>query len=403
MPISSPQSDTPLQEILHPPEYRPRWLHFVLVFTEIVGRVPPLKLSPALLAMVAIACWPWENLRVAAAALSLAFVFLDGVGLALLPKLDRSFGPITPPLLALTLVRTSLTSCAGLLSGTPVALYAVITVQLGISVLSLYATWIEPFRIQVTREELRSPKLQSSEFLRLLHISDLHVEKTTARERKVLELVDDLKPDVIVLTGDYLNLSSVRDPAAQTAARSFLADLCERARSGYRSDVPVYAITGSPPVDLKGVVPEVFEGLPIDWLLDEVVDLDISDLNLSILGLGCTRERERDASRLRELLVGIPEERLVVLLYHTPDLMPEAVELGVDLYLCGHTHGGQIRLPLFGAVITSSEFWKRYEMGRYDEGGTTLYVSRGLGMEGLGAPRARFLSPPEVIEWTLSG
>jgi hypothetical protein len=79
------------------------------------------------------------------------------------------------------------------------------------------------------------------------------------------------------------------------------------------------------------------------------------------------------------------------------------VELGVDLYFCGHTHGGQIRLPLLGALITSSELGKRYEMGRYKEKGTTLYVSRGLGMEGLGAPRARFLSPPEVILWNLSG
>jgi predicted MPP superfamily phosphohydrolase len=68
-----------------------------------------------------------------------------------------------------------------------------------------------------------------------------------------------------------------------------------------------------------------------------------------------------------------------------------------DLY-----HGGQIHLPLFGAVITSSDFWKRYEMGRYEEGNTTLYVSRGLGMEGKGAPRARFLAPPEVILWILS-
>jgi predicted MPP superfamily phosphohydrolase len=74
-----------------------------------------------------------------------------------------------------------------------------------------------------------------------------------------------------------------------------------------------------------------------------------------------------------------------------------------DLYLCGHTHGGQIRLPLFGALITSSDFWKRYEMGRYEEGHTTLYVSRGLGMEGMGAPRARFLAPPEIVLWTLKG
>ena len=81
--------------------------------------------------------------------------------------------------------------------------------------------------------------------------------------------------------------------------------------------------------------------------------------------------------------------------------MPDAVETGVDLYLAGHTHGGQLRLPLFGALVTSSDFWKRYEAGRYREGQTTLYVSRGLGMEGLGAPRARFLAPPEIVVWDL--
>ena len=75
-----------------------------------------------------------------------------------------------------------------------------------------------------------------------------------------------------------------------------------------------------------------------------------------------------------------------ILLYHMPDLMPEAEAQGIDLYLAGHTHGGQWRLPGYGALITSSIFGKRYEMGHYTEGGTQLYVSRGLGMEGLFSP-----------------
>jgi hypothetical protein len=164
----------------------------------------------------------------------------------------------------------------------------------------------------------------------------------------------------------------------------------------------VYAITGSPSVDLKDVVPRIFDKLPITWLLDGVAHLNIKGHTIRLVGLRCTRERSRDVPRLRRLLATASGDSFTVLLYHSPDLMPEAVELGVDLYLCGHTHGGQIRLPLFGALITSSDFWKRYEMGRYEENDTTLYVSRGLGMEGLGAPRARFLSPPEVIVWTLS-
>jgi predicted MPP superfamily phosphohydrolase len=69
----------------------------------------------------------------------------------------------------------------------------------------------------------------------------------------------------------------------------------------------------------------------------------------------------------------------------------------VDLYLAGHTHGGQLRLPVYGAMFTATTVGKRYEMGRYDVDGLTLYVSRGIGMEGKGAPRARFLCPPEIV------
>ena len=83
--------------------------------------------------------------------------------------------------------------------------------------------------------------------------------------------------------------------------------------------------------------------------------------------------------------------------------MPAATTTGVDLYLAGHTHGGQLRLPVFGALVTASSFGKRYEMGAYREGRTVLYVSRGIGLEGLGLPRARFLSPPEITLFTLVG
>jgi predicted MPP superfamily phosphohydrolase len=396
MPGSSFENDTTLADILHPPDYRPRALHVVLVLSHLLGRVSPLALTPGWLALAAIACWPWADGRILVAALSIALALVDGIGLALLPRMGRSFGPVTPPLLALTVVRTSLTLAVGLLWNTWPALLGLTVVQLAITVASLYATWIEPFRIEVTHAALRSSKLSGSAPLRLLHVSDLHIERVTPREQELLDLVEEIDPDVVVLTGDYLNLSSVRDRAAQAEVRDLLAELCERTRG------PVYAITGSPPVDLKDVVPQIFDEVPVIWLLDRVADVDISDHAIRLVGLRCTRERSRDAPRLRRLLVNATGDSFTLLLYHSPDLMPEAVELGVDLYLCGHTHGGQIRLPLFGALITSSDFWKRYEMGRFEENGTTLYVSRGLGMEGLGAPRARFLSPPEVILWTLS-
>jgi predicted MPP superfamily phosphohydrolase len=70
--------------------------------------------------------------------------------------------------------------------------------------------------------------------------------------------------------------------------------------------------------------------------------------------------------------------------------------LNVDLYLCGHTHGGQVALPLYGALVTLSKFGKKYESGMYTVGDTILYVNRGIGMEGGLTPKVRFLARPEI-------
>ncbi len=367
--------------------------------SDALATIPPAALLPAWLALAAIACWPWDDLRLLAAATSLAFTLADGISLALLPRKGRSFGPVTPPLLALVIVRTLLAFTIGLLWKTLPGLLLSIGLNLVILLAAVYATWIEPFHIGVTQAELRSPKLDGHTPLRLLHVSDLHVERVTIREEKLLHLIEELAPDAVLLTGDYLTLSSVHNTVAQAEAHDLLARLCDAA--GPRC--PVYAIPGSPPVDHPDIVPSIFRDLPLTWLVDEIQELDLNGHNLRLAGLRCTADRSRDAPRLYHLLESNPAQSpFTLLLYHSPDLMPEAVELGVDLYLCGHTHGGQIRVPLFGAVFTSSDFGKRYEMGRYEENDTTLYVSRGLGMEGLGAPRARFLAPPEIILWTLS-
>ncbi len=149
------------------------------------------------------------------------------------------------------------------------------------------------------------------------------------------------------------------------------------------------------------MIPGIFEGLPIRFLQDETVTIGTEEQKICLLGVRNTYDEARDVRALRSLAATTSPSGLRILLYHTPDLMPVAASLGIDLYLCGHTHGGQIRLPLYGALATSSRWGKRYEQGRYLEHETTLYVSRGLGLEGLGAPRARFLAPPEAILWEL--
>ena len=104
-----------------------------------------------------------------------------------------------------------------------------------------------------------------------------------------------------------------------------------------------------------------------------------------------------ELTALRALLADLPAGAFSLLLYHTPDLMPQAAAAGVDLYLAGHTHGGQIRLPVIGALFTNIRSWKKYERGLYHVGGTSMYVSSGIGLEGRGGPRARFLCPPEIV------
>jgi predicted MPP superfamily phosphohydrolase len=102
-------------------------------------------------------------------------------------------------------------------------------------------------------------------------------------------------------------------------------------------------------------------------------------------------------------VAGIPEDAFTLLLYHSPDLIVEAAKHHIDLYLGGHTHGGQLRLPFYGAITTGSAYGKAFEAGLYEYGDTRMYISRGIGFEGGSMPRARFLCRPEIVHLAIGG
>ena len=83
-------------------------------------------------------------------------------------------------------------------------------------------------------------------------------------------------------------------------------------------------------------------------------------------------------------------------LYHNSDMMDYLKDTPVDLYLCGHTHGGQVALPFYGALVTLSRHGKKFEAGLYRQGETQLYVNRGIGLEGGHSPKVRFWARPEI-------
>lgn len=312
------------------------------------------------------------------------FFLLDWLMLALLPVYKKSFGPPQPPTALLAILRF-------VFAWLPLPISLPLQV-LG-SLLVLIGFWIEPHRIQITRQSLVTSKLKKGKRLRILHLGDLHIERITSREIQLNEEVKKLQPDLILFSGDVLNLSYHRDALAIQQAREIMAQ--------WQAPLGVYAVLGSPAVDLKEIAPQLFTGLPIHLLEEERVSIPVGDETLQLIGLSCTHRPFIDAPRLERLLPAGGD--FTVLLYHSPDLSPNAASTPVDMQFSGHTHGGQVCLPLIGALFTASLYGRAFSSGRYQLNGLTLYITRGIGMEGAGAPRVRFLCPPEITLWEIAG
>jgi len=359
----------------------------VLRICDLIESLPALIFATLLFGLALIptrANWP--------VALGLWLFFLgDWALIAALPRARKSFGPAKPPTLMLACLRL-----LPALLPLPWALSA----QIIGTLLVLYGFWIEPHRLTITRQTLQSKKLSPGPPLRLLHLGDLHLERRTEREQQLLALVRSTAPDLILFSGDFLNLSNLHDPEAHAEVRALLQELT--------APLGVFVVSGSPAVDLPELVPELLQDLPLRWLQNERVRLEHHGQVIDLVGVTCTHKPFVDGPQLVSLLTPPSplkgrEERFTILLYHTPDLAPEAAEAGIDLQLSGHTHGGQVRLPFYGALFAGSLYGKQFEVGRRQVGEMTLYVTRGIGMEGKGAPRVRFLCPPEITLWEISG
>jgi len=235
--------------------------------------------------------------------------------------------------------------------------------------------FVEPYWLQVSTIELATPKLRQTR-LRIVQISDLHCDRKVRTEPRLPGLINPLRPDLIVFTGDAVNT-----PDALPLFRETLGKL--EARIGK------FAVRGN--FDLPPALGEdLFEGTGFRELRADSLTLHKDGETFHLSGMTC------GVDELAGVVRAVPPDGYNIFLYHYPDLVERAADYGVDLYLCGHTHGGQVALPLYGALITFSEHGKRYERGLYRVAGTTLYVNRGIGMEGGLAPRVRFWARPEI-------
>lgn len=249
---------------------------------------------------------------------------------------------------------------------------------LGVAVIGIlcigYGYLVEPYWLEVTEVSLVSVKLPPDAHpIRLVHISDLHCDRTERLEDELPEVIKQLNPDVIAFTGDAAN-----SPGGMANFRRCMSRLVRLA--------PVLVVDGN-----WDRWTDVYSGTGVRKMEAEAVKVQLSGTEIWFVGVPYGQSGSIDT-----VMESVPLGRLTILLYHSPCEIVRAARLKVDLYLAGHTHGGQVALPFYGALVTLSRYGKRYEDGLHREKNTWLYVNRGIGMEGGFAPRVRFLARPEV-------
>ncbi len=217
----------------------------------------------------------------------------------------------------------------------------------------------------------------------ILHISDMHVDLSQGAMARLRQLVQNLRYDVCVLTGDYRGKTF----------GPFDATLEELARVRAHLKDPIYGVLGNH--DSLLMLPGM-EGIGIRMLMNESVTIKRDDQSLYLAGIDDahffgTHDIDKAVS-------SIPAGAFSILLSHTPEVYPEAGEVGFNLFLCGHTHGGQICLPGSRALTLDADVPRRFGSGPWDYNGMIGYTSVGAGSS---VVPVRLNCPPEITLHTL--
>jgi hypothetical protein len=263
----------------------------------------------------------------------------------------------------------------------------------------LYPGEIERHWIDVTNREffLRglSPGMNG---MRVVQLSDIHLDDFTEPYflRQVVDRVNRLQPDAVFLTGDYvsdiLGNQKFSIGAAWQCAHILSAIQCKR----------IYAILGNHDIAVDAnQVTAALEANGIPVLRNACLPLDFSGSRIWLAGLDDILEGHPDPDLAIPASIRNRPNEPVILLCHAPDyadiLISHPAAKSVALMLSGHTHGGQVRLPFFGAVELP-DWGRKYVEGAFRFGAMQLYVNRGIGT--IGVP-FRLNCPPEITVLTL--
>ena len=243
--------------------------------------------------------------------------------------------------------------------------------------------------------EVRSETLpEEFEGFRIAQVSDLHNTEFGEGNAKLFSLLREAGPDIIVVTGDLIDS---RHTDVDAAVR-FIEGACEIA--------PVYYVTGNHEsrLDFDSIAPRLSEAGAV-LLRSEAAYIERDGERIMLAGIddpAFVRTGGDALERAGQELAQLPEpEEFTVLLAHRPDLIATYAWYGPALVLSGHAHGGQVRLPLIGALYAPGQgFFPDYTAGLYEVGDTQMIVSRGLGNSLI---PLRFNNRPELVLALLRG
>lgn len=241
--------------------------------------------------------------------------------------------------------------------------------------------------LEISRYEVKSQKLpESFDGFKIVQLSDLHGAEFGEDGMGLVEKVEELEPDIIALTGDFVTDEGDLAAVEKLAAR--LVKLC-----------PVYFISGNHEFGsgLAVKVRNILERAGVKYLSNEYLTINRGDDEILLGGVEdpLAYADMLSPDELAQKMNDAAPDAFKILLGHRNYWMTEYPELPVDLIFCGHAHGGLIRIPGVGGLIgTDRRLFPDFDAGQFNNGRYTLIVSRGLGNS---VPIPRIFNRPEIV------
>jgi len=252
--------------------------------------------------------------------------------------------------------------------------------------------------LQITRQPIRLARLPKAfAGFRIAQLSDIHIGPfmTADEVRKYVRITNDLKPDLIALTGDFVTW----DPSTQHAVVNAL--------TGLHAPFGIFGCLGNHEAwsHTEDSITRMFQQVGIRILRQARAPISRQGESFNLIGVDFETSRHMAPGRenfVRTYLEGVASlmspDTVNILMSHNPDTFDRAAELGIDLSLAGHTHGGQVALEFVSPEIAPSRLVTPYVAGWFQKPGGQLYVNRGIGT--IGVP-IRIGAPPEITVYEL--